>query len=129
VHFPPDISPQSLGFVPSDYWLNADYSFGELVSRFFHRKNRASYALRLVDGNPTMFNLVGVKWLTEMAFLVNKLIFGRLLGISALDGASFIARIRGSASRGAPIPGARGHRRLPHRLRQVQNQPARLWGL
>jgi hypothetical protein len=90
-------SPQALGFMPSNYWLAMDTTFGELVSKFFQRKNNASCrfphklynALALVDHNPALFNLIGVQWVTDRVFKVDKLIFGRLLGIVCIDGGLF----------------------------------------
>jgi hypothetical protein len=91
------IAPHTIGFMPSSYWLNTSISFGDLVNKFFHRKNNSSCrfthklfnALLLVENNPTMFGLVGVRWLTDTAFLVDKLVFGRLLGITSFDGGLF----------------------------------------
>jgi hypothetical protein len=90
-------SPQALGFLPSNYWLAVDATFGDLVTKFFQRKNNANCrfphklynALALVDHNPMIFNLLGVQWVTDRIFKVDKLIFGRLLGISAVDGGLF----------------------------------------
>jgi hypothetical protein len=91
------ISPRTLGFMPSSYWLNTSISFGDLVHKFFHRKNNSSCrfphklfnALLLVEANPTLFSMIGVKWLTDSAFLVDKYVFGRLLGIVSFDGGLF----------------------------------------
>jgi hypothetical protein len=91
------IDPQALGFVPSNYWLNTAISFGDLVAKFFHRKNNSSCrfphklynALRLVDGRPALFVLIGVRWITDSVFLVDKYVFGRLLGITSFDGGLF----------------------------------------
>jgi hypothetical protein len=90
-------SPQQLGFMPSNYWLAMDATFGDLVGKFFQRKNNANCrfphklynALALVDHNPALFNLVGVQWVTDRLFKVDKFIFGRLLGIVSIDGALF----------------------------------------
>ncbi|OHT11750.1 hypothetical protein TRFO_18731 [Tritrichomonas foetus] len=91
------VSPQALGFLPSNYWLNLDSSFGELVTKFFQRKNNANCrfphklynALAIVQQDPKMYNLLGVKWITDNVFKVDKLIFGRVLGISSIDGGLF----------------------------------------
>lgn len=91
------LSPQGLGFLPSNYWLNLDSTFGELVSKFFQRKNNANCrfphklfnALTIVDQDEKMYNLLGVKWITDRIFKVDKLIFGRVLGISSIDGGLF----------------------------------------
>jgi hypothetical protein len=90
-------SPQALGFLPSNYWLAVDTSFGDLVTKFFQRKNNANCrfphklynALALVEHTPVMYGLVGVSWVTDRIFKVDKLIFGRLLGIMAIDGGLF----------------------------------------
>ena len=90
-------SPNSIGFVPPSYWLNSSMTFGELINQFFQRKNNANCrfpqklynALLLVQNYPNMFPLVGVKWITDDTFLVDKYVFGRLLGISACDGGLF----------------------------------------
>jgi hypothetical protein len=89
--------PQALGFLPSNYWVSAEATFGDLVVKFFQRKNNANCrfphklfnALALVAHNPAMFNLIGVQWVTDRIFKVDKLIFGRLLGISSIDGGLF----------------------------------------
>jgi hypothetical protein len=90
-------SPQALGFLPSNYWLAVDATFGDLVTKFFQRKNNANCrfphklynALALVEHNPMNFHLLGVQWVTDRIFKVDKVIFGRLLGIMAVDGGLF----------------------------------------
>jgi hypothetical protein len=93
----PTISPQALGFRPASYWLNTSLTFGDLVNKFFHRKNNSSCrfphklynALALVDSNESYWPLVGVKWVTDCVFMVDKIVFGRLLGIGSFDGGLF----------------------------------------
>jgi hypothetical protein len=90
-------APQTLGFLPSNYWVAAEASFGDLVVKFFQRKNNANCrfphklfnALALVGHDPAMYNLIGVQWVTDKIFKVDKMIFGRLLGISSIDGSLF----------------------------------------
>jgi hypothetical protein len=90
-------SPQALGFLPSNYWLSADASFGDLVTKFFQRKNNANCrfphklynALAVVEHDPNSFHLFGVQWVTDQIFKVDKFIFARLLGIVAIDGGLF----------------------------------------
>jgi hypothetical protein len=90
-------SPQELRFLPSNYWLTMEVSFGDLVTKFFQRKNNANCrfphklfnALALVDHKPSLFSLIGVRWIAERIFLVDKFIFGRLLGINSIDGGLF----------------------------------------
>jgi hypothetical protein len=90
-------SPQELRFLPSNYWLTMDANFGDLVTKFFQRKNNANCrfphklfnALALADHNPSLFSLIGVRWVTDRIFLADKFIFGRLLGINSIDGGLF----------------------------------------
>jgi hypothetical protein len=90
-------SPHTLGFLPTNYWLAMDVTFGDLVGKFFHRKNNANCrfphklynALTLVEHRPPLFGWVGAMWITDHIFKIDKLIFGRLLGISAIDGGLF----------------------------------------
>jgi hypothetical protein len=90
-------SSPALGFLPTNYWLTSDTTFGDLVGKFFHRKNNANCrfphklynALTLVEHRPSMFAWVGAMWITDRIFKIDKLIFGRLLGIGAIDGALF----------------------------------------
>jgi hypothetical protein len=86
-------SPPALGFLPSNYWLTMDATFGDVVAKFFQRKNNANCrfphklfnALTLVAENPALFPLIGVRWVTDRVFKLDKLIFGRLLGIASVD--------------------------------------------
>ena len=90
-------SPIALGFLPTSYWSIHDVSFNELVTKFFQRKNTSNCrfphklfnALRIVQNDPKLYNLFGVKWVTKYIFLVDKLIFGRLLGLNSIDGGLF----------------------------------------
>lgn len=90
-------NPKVLGFLPTSYWASGDITFGELVSSFFQRKNTSNCrfphklfdALSIVESNPQMFNLFGVKWLNDTIFEVDKFIFGRLLGLNSIDGGLF----------------------------------------
>jgi hypothetical protein len=74
-----------------------DVTFGDLVAKFFHRKNNPNCrfphklfnALAIVDRQPTMFHLIGVQWVSDKVFRVDKLVFGRLLGIGSIDGGLF----------------------------------------
>ncbi len=87
-----------LGFYPRHYWLSVVVTFGDIVNNCFRRKSNVNYrfshklynALLLVDKVPELFPLIGVKWLwDDGVFMVDKYIFGRLLGIKSLDGALF----------------------------------------
>lgn len=92
-------SPQTLKFLPSNYWIQYESTFNDLVTKFFQRKNNANCrfphklhnALSIVDQDDSMYHLLGVKWVDDRVFKVDKLIFGRLLGLSAgsIDGSLF----------------------------------------
>lgn len=90
-------SPQALKFLPSNYWLSYENTFNELVTKFFQRKNNANCrfphklhnALSMVEQDDSMYNLLGVRWVDDRVFKVDKFIFGRLLGISSIDGGLF----------------------------------------
>lgn len=86
----------TIGLLPTHYWSD-EMTFGEIVEKFFQRKNnsncRFSYklfnALKLTEYYPNLYPLIGVRWITEHVFEVDKLVFGRLLGISSIDGSFF----------------------------------------
>jgi hypothetical protein len=90
-------SPHELGFLPSNYWLPEDTTFADFVTKFMQRKNNANCrfphklynALSLVEHTPSFFHLLGVQWVTDRVFKVDKAIFGRVLGIMAVDGGLF----------------------------------------
>ena len=90
-------NPIQLGFLPTSYWSLREVPFNELVTKFFQRKNTSNCrfphklynALRIVQNDPKLFNLFGVKWINKTLFLVDKLIFGRLLGLNSIDGGLF----------------------------------------
>jgi hypothetical protein len=90
-------NPRADGFLPSDYWLETQYTFGEVVQSFFQRKHSTNCrfihklfnGLTLVDKDARFYDLVGVKWVTDRVFKVDKLLFGRLLGIGNVDDGLF----------------------------------------
>ena len=87
-------SPRKLGFLPANYWIAEENTFGSLVTQFFQKKNNSNCrfphklynGLVLVEANPEMYPLVGLKWITDTVFKVDKYIFGRLLGITSING-------------------------------------------
>jgi hypothetical protein len=91
------LAPHDLRFLPSAYWANLETTFGDLVGKFFQRKNNANCrfhiklfnALSLVEQRPDFFDWVGVQWVNDHVFKVDKFIFGRLLGITSVDGGLF----------------------------------------
>lgn len=91
------LNPHALSFIPYTLWQERTYSFGELVTDFFQRKNHASCrfsyklynALKLSAINDKFAFLVGVRWLNEQIIRVDKRAFARLLGIKSIDGSLF----------------------------------------
>lgn len=91
------ISPHALGFIPYTLWHDRNYTFGELVSDFFQRKNHASCrfsyklynSLKLSEISERFAVLCGVKWLNNIIVRVDKRAFARLLGIKSIDGSLF----------------------------------------
>ncbi|KAH0785368.1 hypothetical protein GPJ56_010779 [Histomonas meleagridis] len=91
------LSPSELGFVPSGFWVSSTVTFCDTVHNFFQKKNNSNCrfphklynALQLVEKKPEMYPYVGVKWLSDVVFKVDKYIFGRLLGITSFDGGLF----------------------------------------
>jgi hypothetical protein len=77
--------------------LTAEVSFGDIVTKFFQRRHfeivrfphKLFNALMIVDQTARFYPLFGVRWVTDQVLKVDKLVFGRLLGITAIDGALF----------------------------------------
>lgn len=94
----PDVkfNPVKLGFIPKSYWADKEFTFGELVTDFFQRKNNANSrfyhklynALKIVD-DPFYIEYVGIEWVNDKVLKVDKNIFARLLGIKTIDGSLF----------------------------------------
>jgi hypothetical protein len=85
--------PTDLGFLPTP-WPDRKRTFGDLVNDFFTRKSSASSrflhklynALTIAELDAAYFGLVGVAWVTDRVFKVDKVRFARLLGIKTIDG-------------------------------------------
>lgn len=83
-----------LGFLPANYWISPESTFGSLVTGFFQKKNNSNCrfthklfnGLLLVKNFPKMYPLIGLMWVTKDVFKVHKFIFGRLIGIQTIDG-------------------------------------------
>jgi hypothetical protein len=91
-------NPLQLGFIPQAIWTDGqDVKFGDLITFFFQRKNHANSrfshklynALRMTTSDPSCFDFIGVKWMTDTVLVVNKSIFAQLLGIKTVDGSLF----------------------------------------
>lgn len=92
------LNPRQLGLIPSQRWSDVqEINFPDLITTFFHRKNSSSSrfihklynALRISEAYPHYKNIVGICWVNDDVFLINKIIFARLLGIKAIDGSLF----------------------------------------
>lgn len=92
------VYPAEMGLLPRKFWSGIDcVRFGELVEVFFQRRNHANSrfifklidALLMVEDNPELYPLIGVKWITQQVIMVNKRVFAQLLGVSqsSADGA------------------------------------------
>lgn len=91
------LNPVTLGFIPSHFWPNKDFSFADIVFDFFQRKNNTNCrflhklynALKISQISPTYSELTGVQWITPNVIKVSKGQFARLLGIKSIDGSLF----------------------------------------
>jgi len=90
-------NPHKIGFIPTSFWPDRDFTFGELVSDFFQRKNNANSrfshklfnALCISNHDPFYAEFLGVEWITPKILRVDKRVFARLLGIKTIDGSLF----------------------------------------
>jgi hypothetical protein len=90
-------NPCELDLMPMHYWKSQLYSIGDLARNFFRKKNSTNArfphklynALKLSDFDSVFTELVGVKWMNETVFRIDKIIFGKLLGIKAIEGSLF----------------------------------------
>jgi hypothetical protein len=72
-------------------------SFGDLVMAFFRKKNHTTgrfvhklyNALKITTEDSFYFEYIGVEWVSEDIFKINKRIFARLLSIKTVDGSLF----------------------------------------
>jgi hypothetical protein len=86
-----------LNLMPMHYWKSQLYSFGDLARNFFQKKNNMNAhfsqklynALKLFDFDAVYTELVDVKWMNETIFRIDKIIFGKLLGVKAIEGSFF----------------------------------------
>lgn len=91
------INPSKLGFIPKAYWQDKDIAFGDIVLDFFKRKNNINCRFRhklynailLGERIPKLNKFTGVSWVSNTILRVDKASFGRLLGITSIDGAFF----------------------------------------
>lgn len=91
------VSPKELHFAPASYWPEGSFSFGDLVSGLFQRKNNANCrfyhklynALQISKNVPDLAFAVGVEWANENIIKVRSNEFARLLGIKSIEGSLF----------------------------------------
>jgi hypothetical protein len=91
------VSPQNLGFIPASAWSSDAMTFGQIVEGFFQKRNSSHCrfphklfnALRLATAAPHLARHIGVEWVTATVIRVHKLVFARLLKLSAVDGSLF----------------------------------------
>jgi len=90
-------NPQKLGFIPTKFWPDQDYTFGDLVTEFFQRKSHSNSrfshklynALKISNSDPFYSMYLGVEWVTDRVLKVDKKAFARLLGVKTIDGSLF----------------------------------------
>jgi hypothetical protein len=91
------VNPKGLGFIPSSFWTEGDFTLGHIVESFFQKRNTANCrfshklfnALRLSTAFPELARHIGVEWITQTVLRVDKFVFARLLKIKAIDGSLF----------------------------------------
>ncbi|OHT01484.1 hypothetical protein TRFO_31668 [Tritrichomonas foetus] len=91
------LNPARLGFIPSTMWSNDTISFGYLASTFFRRRNSATSkfphklynALKLSECYPDFIKHLGIQWVTNDVFRVDRVAFARLLGVKSIEGGLF----------------------------------------
>jgi hypothetical protein len=90
-------NPHHLGFIPSNFWFDQEYTFGDLVADFFQKKNNSNSrfshklynALKIAEEDPFYVTFLGIEWVTDHVLKIDKKIFARLLGIKTIDGSLF----------------------------------------
>ena len=91
------LNPGHIGFIPHSAWQNEQIPFGTLVVNFFRKRNsmhckfpfKLYNALLLTDKIPSFYRFVGIRWVTDAVFVVDKNIFAKLLGVRTIDGSLF----------------------------------------
>lgn len=91
------INPSRIGLIPSKFWPDRNFAFGDIVADFFQRKNNANCrfshklynAIQISKMMPDLLIFTGVEWVGKYVLKVNKKRFARLLGIHSIDGSLF----------------------------------------
>lgn len=91
------VNPRRAGFIPYSLWPNENISFGFLTSTFFRKRNMANSkfphklynALKISEIYPDFINHVGIQWVTNEIFRVDRAAFANLLGVKSIEGSLF----------------------------------------
>ena len=91
------VNPGRMGFIPSLIWSDETISFGFLVQTFFRKRNSSSSkfphklynALKLSEYYPEFRRIVGICWVTDDVFRVDRNAFARLIGVKSVEGGLF----------------------------------------
>lgn len=91
------INPKQLEFIPSTYWPDQSFTFGDVVQNYFRLKNNENArfqiklynALKLTSKCPDYIQYVGIMWVTDYVILVDSTAFGRFLNIKSVKGSLF----------------------------------------
>ena len=91
------VRPRLMQFIPAAAWTAEPVSFGLLVSTFWRKRNsmhckfpyKLYNALKLTQFCPEFIPHIGVEWVTDSVFRVNRVAFARLLGVRTIEGGLF----------------------------------------
>lgn len=91
------INPVSIGLVPYEIWENRDYTFQEMLESHFRRRSskfvkfaqKLFNALAITKAFPDLFDVVGVMWINDSLFKVDKNALGFILGIKKPNASFF----------------------------------------
>ncbi|KAH0791579.1 hypothetical protein GPJ56_004501 [Histomonas meleagridis] len=84
-------------FYPAKFFAKETFTFEKLIRTFFQVKSNSHAkfpyklhnALSITEKRPELYPIIGVIWVTDYIFKIDKYIFARLLGIIAIDGSFF----------------------------------------
>lgn len=91
------VNPKRMQFIPASAWTNDKMPFGVLVSTFFRKRNsmhckfpyKLYNALKMSLLAPEFIPHIGIEWVTDTIFRVNRVVFARLLGVRTVEGGLF----------------------------------------
>ena len=90
-------STRSLSLFPKNSWKEEQVSFVDMCGSHFQCKSNRKVkfehklwnALQLTSARPDLYPVVGVMWVSDSVIQVNRLVFGRLLGLEKSTSALF----------------------------------------